>query len=1407
MDGSLSSSLFSSRGGDTSSAVQVALRIRPQGSREKLEGSRVCTSVVPGEPQVTIGADRSFTFDHVFDQSTQQVELYNFAVQKLVDGLFDGYNATVLAYGQTGSGKTYTMGTAFESTAVNEHEVGVIPRALAHVFCRVDELKREAQENGVLTPTFDVSVQFIELYNEEIIDLLAIDRVSQNVRIHEDSRGEIYLHGVTSKQVQDLHMTLEILKNGALNRTVAATNMNELSSRSHAIFSLHIKQQRVIPSSDEVPANQEVEMEILSAKFHFVDLAGSERLKRTGATGDRAREGISINCGLLALGNVISALGGASGKVSHIPYRDSKLTRLLQDSLGGNSRTLMVACVSPSDSDFVETLNTLKYANRAKNIKNKVVANQDKSSKLIAELRGRIAALEAELLEFKQGRRTIDSDGFESVNDQYHENVMLTAEVNQLRFRVKALQETNEILRNRNVDLLAKDIGRNGSAARTDHENEAEMLCDGEPSTSVSNDAVMDPAHAELRKYLEEMERLRSQFFEAQAVADHYRKESTKWKNQALGRNGGLNGNGESPFTSSGRQQLIEDARADIERLRRTVSAASNEVTSGYASHADTGEEDGTSNDADELDDDDDYDQDVDDDAVFDEEGRGAALRDNLADLQTEINIKERLIAELERSDRHLAEVRLTYEKKLTELSAKIKQMEAERDKFVMEAESKKTDKASEEKAKRIRDEYERKLTDMRNEFRKLQMVEKEHKRMQARQERERQELIRYQSELNELKRVKVDLMKKIKEEMKKAQQEHRNNAKRLAAMDKEARKRENLIRQLESKDRQREQFMKRTSEEISRLRKAQKEQARQLRPSATARMASLRTTPLRSPRTPGARGQPPPEIAFSPKQAKMKWTFIERKISRLVTQRQTVGKMEEELSRQLAERARLVNEITSLERRFVSTSEVDEREAVADEIDACQQKLKYVQDQIAETQTAIVDMDGPDKDADVENSDETTDLGGIEGVIEHCSNLIEAKYLMQHLFDACIEHAVAAAKADSQNKESEARIQQLEQQSFISEQLLSTVIGDKDLNDVEGMLERNSQKSSLPSTSIRNGSVSPSRADTSEPLPYRIRRHTASADELLYPADAVEPTNLKEHDRADEVEEKKEKKQKIDAKLLLPVSSSASTALERHSKFRMSLPARTLRGPGSRPPLPPLSQGKVSNWKRSSSRLPSLVEDSSVSEELAALREHAGTDSTRSTKSVFARLIPWTTDASPSTLLNRKQGRIVPVRLGSASQYRVVTRTATVEGHSKAVLSVATTEHLLLSGSKDRTAKLWDLQSGGEIRTLGVHPNNVHAVRFVPDSQLAITVSMYQVRVWDLRTQECLRMLQSSGQVNEGDGGPVGSRQNTVPFLETVVNAAEIDPSGQLLFTSFGGDVRFGIWKNGHRLEGLSEQ
>uniref|UniRef100_A0A914XCY9 Kinesin motor domain-containing protein n=1 Tax=Plectus sambesii TaxID=2011161 RepID=A0A914XCY9_9BILA len=167
---------------------------------------RVCTAVpVTGEPHVTIGADRGFTFDHVFDLPTPQATVYADCVHNLVEGIFDGFNATVLAYGQTGSGKTYSMGTGFETATVDE-EVGIIPRALAHVFNGIDRRREEAKLEGRVEPVFDVSVQFIELYNEEIIDLLTEDRgASKGLRIHEDHKGEIYLQGATAAPVKNAH--------------------------------------------------------------------------------------------------------------------------------------------------------------------------------------------------------------------------------------------------------------------------------------------------------------------------------------------------------------------------------------------------------------------------------------------------------------------------------------------------------------------------------------------------------------------------------------------------------------------------------------------------------------------------------------------------------------------------------------------------------------------------------------------------------------------------------------------------------------------------------------------------------------------------------------------------------------------------------------------------------------------------------------------------------------------------------------------------------------------------------------------------------------------------------------------------------------------------------------------------
>lgn len=432
-------------------SVRVAVRIRPLINREISETCKICTYVTPNEPQVWLGNEKAFTYDHVFDLGTKQAHIYDVCIRKLVQGCFFGYNATVLAYGQTGSGKTYTMGTGFIETngASVDDSQGIVPRAVHQVFDEIEQRVQRAKEQNHQAPEFKVTSQFLELYNEELIDLLdethSAGSSSKHIKIHQEN-GTVQVMGATNRLVKSVSEALGCLESGALARTTASTQMNTQSSRSHAIFTLTIQQ--------SLMASETQDVETLSAKFHFVDLAGSERLKRTGATGERAREGISINTGLLCLGNVISVLGDESRKASHVPYRDSKLTRLLQDSLGGNSQTVMIACISPSDRDFMESLNTLRYANRARNIKNKVIINQDSSSHTMSLLRKEIQMLRLEISELKLGKRVLSDDG--NRIKKYHDSKSdyLIAIKNQAKCELY-----NRRLRNEVSDLKRQKVG------------------------------------------------------------------------------------------------------------------------------------------------------------------------------------------------------------------------------------------------------------------------------------------------------------------------------------------------------------------------------------------------------------------------------------------------------------------------------------------------------------------------------------------------------------------------------------------------------------------------------------------------------------------------------------------------------------------------------------------------------------------------------------------------------------------------------------------------------------------------------------------------------------------------------------------------------------------------------------
>uniref|UniRef100_A0A9J8DKR8 Kinesin-like protein n=3 Tax=Cyprinus carpio TaxID=7962 RepID=A0A9J8DKR8_CYPCA len=353
--------------------VRVALRCRPLVSKEINEGCQCCLTFVPGEPQVIVGNDKAFTYDYVFDPTAEQEEVFNTAVSPLLSGLFRGYNATVLAYGQTGSGKTFSMGGTYTSDQENKSTVGVIPRVIRRIF---QEKSRCADCELLL------AVSYLEIYNEEILDLLYTSKDKPIISIREDPKDGIKIVGLTEKEVFNAHEMVGCLELGNSARTVGSTAMNAASSRSHAIFTISLEQRRKGDKSD-----------VMVSKLHLVDLAGSERQKKTKAEGDRLKEGISINRGLLCLGNVISALGDESKKGTFVPYRDSKLTRLLQDSLGGNSHTLMIACVSPADSNIEETINTLRYADRARKIKNKPVLNVDPRAVEMKRLRQQVLSL------------------------------------------------------------------------------------------------------------------------------------------------------------------------------------------------------------------------------------------------------------------------------------------------------------------------------------------------------------------------------------------------------------------------------------------------------------------------------------------------------------------------------------------------------------------------------------------------------------------------------------------------------------------------------------------------------------------------------------------------------------------------------------------------------------------------------------------------------------------------------------------------------------------------------------------------------------------------------------------------------------------------------------------------------
>ncbi|KAG7472328.1 hypothetical protein MATL_G00107710 [Megalops atlanticus] len=371
----------------SSESVKVVVRCRPMNEKEKAANFERVVSVDVKLGQVAVRNPKGsahehpkvFTFDSVYDWNSKQVELYDETFRPLVDSVLLGFNGTIFAYGQTGTGKTYTM----EGVRNDPERRGVIPNSFEHIFTHISRSQNQQ---------YLVRASYLEIYQEEIRDLLSKDQ-TRRLELKERPDTGVYVKDLSSFVTKSVKEIEHVMNVGNQNRSVGATNMNEHSSRSHAIFVITIE-------CSELGLDGENHIRV--GKLNLVDLAGSERQTKTGAQGDRLKEATKINLSLSALGNVISAL--VDGKSTHIPYRDSKLTRLLQDSLGGNARTVMVANIGPASYNVEETLTTLRYSNRAKNIKNKPRVNEDPKDALLREFQEEIARLK-EQLEKRSGKR------------------------------------------------------------------------------------------------------------------------------------------------------------------------------------------------------------------------------------------------------------------------------------------------------------------------------------------------------------------------------------------------------------------------------------------------------------------------------------------------------------------------------------------------------------------------------------------------------------------------------------------------------------------------------------------------------------------------------------------------------------------------------------------------------------------------------------------------------------------------------------------------------------------------------------------------------------------------------------------------------------------------------------------
>ncbi|CAD8131976.1 unnamed protein product [Paramecium pentaurelia] len=542
--------------------LRVVIRIRPPMAREIKDGKFISTvqaapdnqqlcifdyhaiELVPDEELEAFVQNpanytiHQFTFDYVYDQESTQVEVYETTAALSVDSTLQGYNSTIIAYGQTGTGKTYTM-HGFSFTP-NSDQLGIIPRSLHNIFTHI-----QMKSNSMTT--FMVRASYLQIYNESISDLLRPDHQQLNIR--EDKKRGVFVENLSEWAVRSPPEIYQLMRRGNAKRVTASTRMNDTSSRSHAVFIITVEQ------IEETPEGKRARV----GKLNLVDLAGSERVRVTGATGIRLEESKKINQSLSALGNVISALTELKQPKSHIPYRDSKITRLLEDSLGGNCKTTFMAMISPAIEAFNESLSTLKFANRAKNIRNTPMVNQDQDQgALLRKYQLEIQKLKQELEE--RSKMPIDS---------------MVSEIE--KERQKALEDKQEVMsayEQRNRDLVQEREMRKQLEEKISALN-SQMLVGGQkieetPQFQNALEQQQKIIRQQYQEKLQELEKERQNIEEDKAQTDKYKQLLLKQRDIMIALTNRLNERDETILQLQEELEAYDKLQKELEDINQT---------------------------------------------------------------------------------------------------------------------------------------------------------------------------------------------------------------------------------------------------------------------------------------------------------------------------------------------------------------------------------------------------------------------------------------------------------------------------------------------------------------------------------------------------------------------------------------------------------------------------------------------------------------------------------------------------------------------------------------------------------------------------------------------------------------------------------------------------------------------